>query len=167
MVQVRNTLKKDHYVLCSVNKLEKKIFVKDGSLISFSLFNIPVSLINTDVTSGSVYVWTWMFKCLNLSQSLKPKQSVCCLWGLEMQVRSFSRFREPFCAYENLFILLLLQNNIWFQGRGCICLTNQGYTERQRITHSISVGEAFFGWSHWLQRDIDDEVKRRWQRSLN
>ena len=40
--------------------------------ISFSVLSstTPESLINTDVTGGSVYQCTWMFKCLNLSRSL-------------------------------------------------------------------------------------------------
>lgn len=102
----------------------------------------------TNAAGGSMRRHTWRCKCLNLPRGLnrmfaQEAQTVRLLLTRpgDVKSRAFRDFRREKTprAYQNVFIPPQTKKIIFDSRAGkFICLANQGYPERQRITHPIS-----------------------------
>lgn len=108
------------------------------------LFQHNMSVSDKHWCDGGVCQCTWMFKCLNffgiLNQIFVQDTQTVHLLFMRLRDVSVELLRDAGKrSVHTRMCLYCCKNHIWFQGGGFICLTNQGYTERQRITHPISV----------------------------
>ena len=113
--------------------------------MSFYLFEHNISVSLTNAAGGSVRRHTWRCKCLNLSRSLnqmfaQEAQTVRLLLTRLRDVKNgafqdFQRGKKRSTHTRTCLRRRKKKKKI----EKFICLTNQGYPERQRITRPISV----------------------------
>lgn len=125
-----------------------------------------VSMTNTDVAGGSLYQSMWMFKsnvCAGSPTHLlfSRVRHVC--------VELLKNQRNDLCILENVYTVatsyLISRQRIYLPYKWRLYRATKllQFMWKKfslfRMTKNIN--------SHWVQCDLDDEVKRIWQRSLN